>query len=507
KTSGLATPRTAATPATPVSVSALSQARRTASARASAGRPVGSAAGTKRVSSIGPPTESAAEPSVTIETASATRPYGPGPRSLGTSVTSRTIGTASAAFPSALSVSGERVRPRASAAASSASTDPPAMNRIVIDPGGRLEGERPKTGGSVGTGPCRTGCRAARDCSEPEPAFGGRTDDTSGAVGDPCAMFTFSNRFEIGVLGPFQVGVDGRPVDMTGSKRDALLALLALRRGRHVPVDTLIDELWGADVPAAPRNAVQHHIARLRAALGQTSIVGCRDGYAVVGATTDAIVFEGLLVRARAAGREGDPRTAADLADRALALWRGPALQGLPEIGWLRAEADRLEDLRIDALEERFEAALALGEHREIVSELQHAIDECPFRERLWRQLMLALYRSGRQADALEAYRTARRVHVDQLGLEPGPELRRIQDAILAHDPELAAAPAPAVQPAEELDERRRELGRVLDQMRENLRHAEELYERACSAAAGDDLELATLAACPGTPRRKANFW
>ncbi|HZR95915.1 MAG TPA: AfsR/SARP family transcriptional regulator [Gaiellaceae bacterium] len=308
-------------------------------------------------------------------------------------------------------------------------------------------------------------------------------------------MFTFSNRFEIGVLGPFQVGVDGRPVDMTGSKRDALLALLALRRGRHVPVDTLIDELWGADVPAAPRNAVQHHIARLRAALGQTSIVGCRDGYAVVGATTDAIVFEGLLVRARAAGREGDPRTAADLADRALALWRGPALQGLPEIGWLRAEADRLEDLRIDALEERFEAALALGEHREIVSELQHAIDECPFRERLWRQLMLALYRSGRQADALEAYRTARRVHVDQLGLEPGPELRRIQDAILAHDPELAAAPAPAVQPAEELDERRRELGRVLDQMRENLRHAEELYERACSAAAGDDLELATLAA------------
>ena len=108
----------------------------------------------------------------------------------------------------------------------------------------------------------------------------------------------------------------------------------------------------------------------------------------------------------------------------------------------VRAEADRLEELRIDALEERFEAALELGEHREIVSELQQAVHEHPFRERLWRQLMLALYRSGRAADALEAYQSARRVHVEQLGLEPGPELRRTQEAILAHDPSIAGVSA-----------------------------------------------------------------
>ena len=171
-------------------------------------------------------------------------------------------------------------------------------------------------------------------------------------------------------------------------------------------------------------------------------------------------------------------------AARSLALWRGPALQGLPDTHALSAAARRLEELRIDALEERFEAALALGEHREIVSELKHAIDEHPFRERLWRQLMLALYRSGRQADALETYRSARRVHVERLGLEPGPELRRIQEAILAHDPAIAGvAPLRGAAPAAPLDDRRQELAGLLDQLRENLRHAEELYERARSTA------------------------
>src|SRR4029450_13713647 len=159
-------------------------------------------------------------------------------------------------------------------------------------------------------------------------------------------------------------------------------------------------------------------------------------------ATTDALVFEDLLVEARAALREGDARRAADVAARALPLWRASALDGLADTDSVRAESDRLEELRIDALEERFEAALELGEHREIVSELQQAVHERPFRERLWRQLMLALYRSGRAADALEAYRSARRVPIDQLGLEPGPELRRTQDAILAHDPSIAGVSA-----------------------------------------------------------------
>jgi DNA-binding SARP family transcriptional activator len=298
-------------------------------------------------------------------------------------------------------------------------------------------------------------------------------------------MLTTNNRIEIRLLGPFEVTIDGRPARVTGSKRDGLLAALALRRGRAVSVDTLIDELWGAELPSAPRNAIHHHVARLRAALGPASIVASRNGYALACATTDALVFEDTLVEARAAFREGDARTADDLAARALALWRGPALQGLPETIALGAAAARLEELRVDALEERFEAALALREHREIVFELQHAIDESPFRERLWRQLMLALYRSGRQADALEAFSSARRVYVERLGLEPGPELRRIQEAILAHDPAVAGiAPVRSAEPVMSSDDRQHELAGLLDELRENLRHAEELYERARSTAA-----------------------
>jgi DNA-binding SARP family transcriptional activator len=301
-------------------------------------------------------------------------------------------------------------------------------------------------------------------------------------------MTTTQSGLEIRLLGTFQVTVDGRPAGTGGSKRDTLLALLALGRGRPVSFDALIDALWGADVPASPRNAIHHHVARLRAALGQESIVGSRNGYALENASTDALVFEDLLAEARAALRAGDARTAADVAARALALCRGRALEGLPDTISVRAEAERLEGLRIDALEERFEAALELGEHREIVSELQRAIHESPFRERLWRQLMVALYRSGRAADALETYQSARRVHVEELGLEPGPELRRTQEAILAHDPGIAGfavAAARRAGPMPPLDDRGDELARVLDQLRQNLRNAEELYERARSALEG----------------------
>jgi DNA-binding SARP family transcriptional activator len=299
-------------------------------------------------------------------------------------------------------------------------------------------------------------------------------------------MNTMHNRLEIRLLGTFQVVLEGQPAATGGSKRDALLAVLALRRGRPVSVDALIDALWDSDseAPVSPRNALHHHVARLRAALGPESIVGPRNGYALVDATTDVLVFEDLLVEARAARREGDVRTAADVAERALSLWRGPALGALPETIWIRGEADRLEELRIDALEERFEAALELGEHREVVSELQRAIHESPFRERLWQQLMLALYRSGRAADALATYQWARRVHVERLGLEPGPELRRTQDAILAHDPRIAG-PFEAARHQTQgtpLDDRRDELARVLYLLREHLRDAEELYERTCTA-------------------------
>jgi predicted ATPase/DNA-binding SARP family transcriptional activator len=246
---------------------------------------------------------------------------------------------------------------------------------------------------------------------------------------------------EIRLLGPFEVLAAGTRADVGGSKRQALLAMLALRSGRMVAVDSLIDGLWGTELPSAPRNALHHHVARLRAALGEEAIAGSADGYALHGAQVDALRFEELLAETRGALRDNDVPAAADAVRSALALWRGPALQGLTETQWFSSEARRIEALHVDALEEQFEVALALGEHRELEPALRSALADNPFRERLWAQLMLSLYRGGRQADALEAFQEARRVLSDELGLEPGPDLRRLQEAILAHDPAIAAVP------------------------------------------------------------------
>ncbi len=248
---------------------------------------------------------------------------------------------------------------------------------------------------------------------------------------------------EIRLLGPFEVLTDGRPAKVSGGKRRALLALLALRCGRVVGVDSLIDALWADDLPAAPRNALQHHVARLRAELGAEAIAATPYGYALADAAVDAERFEGLLREARDALHAGDAATAADSVAGALELWRGAALHGLTDTAWFDAEARRLESLHVDALEEKFEAALALGEHREVLPALRATLEGNPFREHLWGQLMLALYRSGRQPDALEAFRDARRVFSEELALEPGPELRRLQDAILSHDPAIAPVPPP----------------------------------------------------------------
>jgi DNA-binding SARP family transcriptional activator len=279
---------------------------------------------------------------------------------------------------------------------------------------------------------------------------------------------------EIRLLGPLEVLAGGRRASVTGGKRQGLLALLALRRGRVVRVDSLIDALWGDDLPAAPRNAVQHHIARLRAALGAETIVASPDGYELTDVSVDAVQFDELLRETRSALRAGDAGAAAESVTTALKLWRGPALHGLTDTPWFSAEARRLESLRVDALEEQFEAALALGEHREIVTALRAALEENPFRERLWGQLMLALYRSGRQPDALEAFQEARRVLLDELALEPGPELRRLQEAILAHDPAIAPVPVaprppgnlPA--PSTSFVGREQDVGQVIELLREH---------------------------------------
>jgi predicted ATPase/DNA-binding SARP family transcriptional activator len=280
-------------------------------------------------------------------------------------------------------------------------------------------------------------------------------------------------KLDVRLLGPFEVVVSGRPVEVPGAKRQALVACLALRAGRVVSTDTLVEALWGSELPAAPRNAVQHHVTRLRQALGTDTIRLAPDGYALDGAVVDAIQFEELLAAARGALRAGNARGAADTIADALALWRGPALLGLPQSAWATAEARRLDALRLDALEERFEAALALGEHAHLVPALRAALDESPFRERLWGHLMLALYRCGRQADALDVFQEARRVLMEELALEPGPELRRLQEAILAHDPAIAPVPLapkrgnlPA--PSTSFVDREAELDRVVELLREH---------------------------------------
>lgn len=243
------------------------------------------------------------------------------------------------------------------------------------------------------------------------------------------------------LLGPVEVLVDGRPADITGPKRQALVALLALRGGRVVTVDLLVEALWGDAQPVDPGNAVQHHVTRLRQALGAEALVAGPEGYALRGADVDVLRFEELLREARVALRGGDAEGAAQATAEALSLWRDRPLLGLPEAPWTTAESARLDDLRLDVLEERFAALLALGEHATLVSDLRAALEANAFRERLWEQLMLALYRAGRQAEALDAYRAARRVLSEELGLEPGPDLQRLQAAILAQDRRIAALP------------------------------------------------------------------
>jgi predicted ATPase/DNA-binding SARP family transcriptional activator len=279
---------------------------------------------------------------------------------------------------------------------------------------------------------------------------------------------------EVRILGPFEVVVAGRQVEVPGAKRQALVACLALRGGRVVPTDTLVEALWGSDLPATPRNAVQHHVARLRPALGADMIRLAADGYALEGALVDAIAFEELLVAARAALRAGDAHGAAATVAETLSLWRGPALLGLPQSTWATAEATRLDALRLDALEVQFEAALALGEHADVGVAIRKALEESPFRERLWGQLMLSLYRSGRQADALEVFQEARRVLMEELGLEPGPELRRLQEAVLAQDPAIAPVPAAPLRrgnlpaPSTSFVGREEELAQVLELLGEH---------------------------------------
>jgi DNA-binding SARP family transcriptional activator/predicted ATPase len=250
------------------------------------------------------------------------------------------------------------------------------------------------------------------------------------------------------ILGPLEALDEGREVKLGGSKQRALLAVFLLHRGETLSTDRLIDELWGERPPAGAAKAVQVAISRLRKALAGGE-GGDPDGVVVTRGRgyeleldperLDAHRFERLLEEGRGGLAAGHPEQAAAALEAALATWRGAPLADLAYEPFAQHEIARLEDLRVAALEQLIEAKLALGSHAEVVSQLETLIAEHPYRERLWGQLMLALYRCDRQADALQAYQNARRQLVEELGIEPGERLRELERAILAQDPALAA--------------------------------------------------------------------
>jgi YVTN family beta-propeller protein len=260
------------------------------------------------------------------------------------------------------------------------------------------------------------------------------------------------------ILGSLEVYDNGRPLALGGHQQRALLALLLLRANLVVPVDEIVEDLWGARPPASATKSVQALVSKLRRVLAERGaqaedvsedgiLLTRSHGYVltVVPGELDLDRFQSLTEegrRALAAGRADD---AAERLREALALWRGRPLAELAYESFAQVEIARLEELRLSALEERIEADLALGRHHDLIPEVEALVRENPLRERLRGQLMLALYRSGRQAEALQAYQRARHTLVDELGIEPGQALQRLEQSILRQDGslDLSGQPGP----------------------------------------------------------------
>src|SRR4051794_4725508 len=230
---------------------------------------------------------------------------------------------------------------------------------------------------------------------------------------------------EFRVLGPLEVLADGRALDLGGQKQRTLLAMLLIEANRVVSSDRLIDALWEDAPPETAHKALQVYVSQLRKAIGRERLQTRAPGYLVS-------VADGELALARFEAFRADRRP-----DDALPLWRGPPLAEFAYHRFAQAEVVRLEELHFACLEARVGRELAAGRHQEVVGELEGLVTERPLREGLRAQLILALYRSGRQAEALEAFQEARRVLVDELGIEPGRELRELHQAILEQDPAL----------------------------------------------------------------------
>jgi predicted ATPase/DNA-binding SARP family transcriptional activator len=260
-------------------------------------------------------------------------------------------------------------------------------------------------------------------------------------------LMSAAAELEFRLLGPLEVHAGEQLVPLSGHKQRALLAILLMHANEVVAADRLIDALWGGRPPATAATALQVHMSELRKTLkrsGAADVIRTRSpGYvlSVEPERVDVLRFERLLAAARKELVDGDPERAVNTLDEALSLWQGVPLADFQYEPFAHAEAARLEELRLEAVEERIEAELALGRHAEVVGKLEALVSEHPLRERLRGHLMLALYRNGRQADALAVHREGRRLLRDELGLEPGPELRKLQAAILRQDPALIVEP------------------------------------------------------------------
>ena len=249
---------------------------------------------------------------------------------------------------------------------------------------------------------------------------------------------------EFRILGPLEAREEGRSLGLGGAKQRALLAILLLHANEVVSSDRLIDDLWGEEPPETAASALRVHIAQLRKALGSSGVLLTRSpGYVlqIEPGQLDVDRFAQLVEEAGRAFADGRWKHASERLREALALWRGSPLADFAYERFAQTDISRLEELRLAALEKRIEADLALGRHAELVGELEALVAEHPLRERLRAQLMLALYRSGRQAEALAAYQDVRRILVEELGIDPGAELHDLERGILRQDPSLALLP------------------------------------------------------------------
>src|SRR4051794_1279547 len=245
------------------------------------------------------------------------------------------------------------------------------------------------------------------------------------------------------ILGPLEIRQQGRALPCNGAKQRLLLATLLTHPNEVVSSDRLIEALWGDRPPPTAHKALQVHVSQLRRLVDPDLVVTRPPGYELRAddGQIDLQSFDTHVREARAASAAGYSERAAELFAEALALWRGPPLADLAFEESLQPEIARLEELRLTALEDRIDADLELGRHTTLISELDQLVAANPLRERLRGQLMLALYRSGRQAEALEQYRNTRTTLVEELGIEPGRDLKELEGRILGQDPELEPAP------------------------------------------------------------------